>query len=133
MLVTHASGSPYAIFLTGQHQFAGFECSGSDSWKGVLIPNVSIEIDEGSIFDARDIRPPLGALVREHTQLSMVTRTNVGFWDLVKTHLIGDLPPCRQDMAAGFAKWQIILGEGTKKRELKHVEVAMQDGSGAKP
>jgi hypothetical protein len=133
MLVTHASGSPYAIFLNGQHQFAGFECSGSDSWKGVLIPNVSIEIDEGSIFDVRDMRPSLGTLVREHTQLCMVTRTDASFLGLVKTPLIGGLPPCRQGMAAGFTKWQIILGEGTTKRELKRVEISAQDGLGAKP
>jgi hypothetical protein len=124
MLVTHASGSPYAVFLTGQHEFAGFECSGSDSWKGLLIPNVSIEVDEDSIFDAEDIHSPLGALVRKHTQLYIVTRTDAGFRRPMKTPLIGGLPPCRENMAAGFTKWRIFLGEGTTKRELKRVEIS---------
>jgi hypothetical protein len=123
MLITHASGSPYAIFLAGQHQFTSFECGGNDSWKGVLIPNASIEVDESSIFDVRDTRTPLGALVREHTQLSLVTRADTGFSGSVKTPLIGGLPPCRQDMSAGFTNWRIFLGEGTTKRELKRVEI----------
>lgn len=123
MLITHASGSPYAIFLTGQHQFVSFGCGGNDSWNGVLIPNVSIEVDESSIFNVRDIRTPLGALIRERTQLSLVTRTDAGFWGSVKTPLIGGLPPCRQDMAAGFTNWRIFLGEGTTKRELKRIEI----------
>jgi hypothetical protein len=122
MLVTHASGPPYAIFLAGQHQFAGFECTDNDAWKGILIPNVSIEIDENSIFDAEYLSSRLGALVRSGTQLDMVTRANRAFHLEVRTPLIAGLPPCRQNMAAGFSKWRIFLGEGTTKRELTRVE-----------
>ena len=53
ILVTCASGSPYAIFL-GQNKFAGFECTNNNSFGGILIPNVSIEINEDSIFDAEN-------------------------------------------------------------------------------
>lgn len=128
MLVTRASGSPYAIFLAGQHQFVGFECSNNDSWKGILIPNVYIEIDEDTIFDAENISSPLGALVRQNSQLYMLTRTDGRLWGSTKTPIIGDLPPCRQEMAAGFTKWRICLGEGATKRELRRVEIGAQDG-----
>jgi hypothetical protein len=123
ILITHASGSPYAIFLAGQHQFAGFECSGNDSWKGILIPNVTIEIDEDSIFDAEDMHSHAGTLVRKDTQLFMITRTEAGFRRTNRIPLITGLLPCRQNMTAGFTKWRIFLGEGTTKRELKRVEI----------
>lgn len=128
MLVTHASGSPYAIFLAGQHQFLGFECSGNDSWKGILIPNVTIEVDEDSIFDAEDIHSPAGTLVRKNTQLYLVTKGDGGFRGAIRTPLIVDLPSCRQSMAAGFTRWRIFLGEGTTKRELKRIEIGAQGG-----
>jgi hypothetical protein len=123
ILVTQASGSPYAIFLSEDHQFAGFECANNDSWRGILIPNVTIELDEESIFDAENMHVPLGALVRRGTQLDMVTRVDSNFPRPVKTPIIVDLPLCRQNMAAGFTKWRIFLGEGMRKRELKCVEL----------
>lgn len=122
ILVTCASGSPYAIFL-GQNQFAGFECTNNNSFGGILIPNVSIEINEDSIFDAENRQPPLGALVRRGTQIDLITRTESGFRRPIKTPLIVGLPPCSQTMAAGFTKWQIFIGEGIMKRELRRIEI----------
>jgi hypothetical protein len=122
MLVTQASGSPYAVFLAGEYRFLGFECGNNDSWKGILIPNVTIEMDDESIFEAEDLHSPFGALVRRGTQLDVVTRTDGGFPRPVKKPLIVGLPPCRLNMAAGFTRWRICLGEGTRKRELKRVD-----------
>jgi hypothetical protein len=79
MLITQALGSPYAIFLARQHQFAGFECTNNDSWNGILIPNVRLEIDEESMFDAGYVHSPLGALVRRDLQLDMIIRVGCGF------------------------------------------------------
>lgn len=124
MLVTNASGSHYAIFLAGEHQFAGFECSNNDSWKGIIIPNVGIEVDENSIFNDEYPRAPLGMLVRRDAQLAMVTRADGAFHRTVKTPLVVGLPPCRENMSAAFAKWRVFLGEGTAKRELTHLEIS---------
>lgn len=126
MLITQASGSPYAIFLAGEHQFAGFQCTNNSSWNGVLIPNINIEIDERSIFDANSRHAPLGALVRRDTQLAMITQANNAFRESIKTPIIVNLPPCRENMSAGFKKWCISLGEGTAKRELIRLECASE-------
>jgi hypothetical protein len=123
ILITCASGSPYAIFLDGEHEFNGFECSNNDVWKGLLIPNVRIEVDEGSVFVAEGMYPPLGALVRKNTQIEIVTLADGGFREKNRTPLIVDLPPCHQNIAAGFAKWRIVLGEGIAKRELMHINI----------
>jgi hypothetical protein len=40
----------------------------------------------------------------------------------VSQPLILGLPTCRPNMAAGFMKWRIVLGEGTTKRELTRIE-----------
>lgn len=122
ILVTQASGSPYAIFLDGQHQFTGFECTNNSAWNGILIPNVIIEISEQFIFDAQQYYAPVGALVRSGAQLDMVTRPNSGLPRPIKTPLIVGLPSCRQNTAAGFTSWRIVLGEGTMKRELMSIE-----------
>lgn len=124
MLVTRASGSPYAIFLTGPHQFAGFECSANGYWKGLIIPDVAIEIDESSVFGAEYERFALGAMVRKESHLEMVTRVDDAFHRMTQTPLIVDLPQCRQNMAAGFAKWRIVLGDGPSKRELTHIDIS---------
>lgn len=124
MLVTQASGSPYAIFLAGQFQYTGFECTNNDSHKGILIPNVTIEIDEESVFDAEYLHAPIGALVRRDMQLDIITQADGGFPRLLKTPLIVGLPACRQSSVAGFTKWRGFLGEGMTKRELTRVEIS---------
>jgi hypothetical protein len=123
MLITRVSDAPYAIFLSGQHEFTGFECSNNSTWGGVLIPNVRIEIDESAAFDAEATRSPLGTLIRRGTQLDMATKREQSFHGTVKTPLIVGLPPCHQSMAAGFAKWRIVLGRGANKRELIRIEI----------
>jgi hypothetical protein len=125
ILVTHASSAPHAVFLCGQHEFSGFECRGNSAWKGILIPNVAIEIDQDSIFEAEHMHASAGTLIRQDTHLYMITRDDSGFRRTIKTPLIADLPPSRENMAAGFRKWQIVVGEGTMKRELKSIEVSL--------
>jgi hypothetical protein len=118
MLVTKAPGAPHAVFLSGQFEFMSFECTNNDAWGGILIPNVTIEVDEQSITDSA----PLGALIRLATRLDAITRPDGGFPRPVKTPLVVGLPSCREGSAARFAKWRVVLGEGIKKRELISIE-----------
>src|SRR5258708_4914094 len=67
-----------AIFLDGQHAFSTFNCTNNTSWKGVLVPHFSIELDEGSLFDPDD-RAPLGSLIRSGSTLAIVGKHNEGF------------------------------------------------------
>jgi hypothetical protein len=118
MLVTKASGAPHAVFLSGQFEFVSFECTNNHAWGGILIPNVTIEVDERSITDGA----PLGTLVRSATRLDAITRHDGAFPRPVKTPLLVGLQPCREGSAAGFSKWRIILGEGINRRELICIE-----------
>jgi len=123
MLVTHALGSPYVVFLSGDHRFTGFECSRNTSWTGILIPNVAIEIDEQSAVDADNLSSTLGTLIRKGTQLCMVTRLDGGMGRSTKTLLVEGLPACAENMTATFSRWRIVLGDGPTKRELMHIEI----------
>lgn len=120
MLITRASGSPYAIVLAGQYRFSGFECAGNTSWSGILIPNVKVEIDEESVVDAQ----AAGTLIRRGTHLHIMAKSDGGFSGLLRAPIISGLPSCADSVSASFAKWRITLGEGTTKRELKRIDIS---------
>ena len=124
ILIAGAAGEKIAVYL-GQHEYDACPCGDSDAWKGLLIPGVSIELDEASVFDPGHEDPPLGSLVREGTGLSIIAK-------IVDSHyinraqpvaLVGGLPQCREHVSAGFRKWQIILGEDADKRVLASIDV----------
>lgn len=132
ILVTQSYGPPYAIFLR-EESFEGFECTGNDAWGGIIIPNVSIEMDETSIFDPQLLTAPLGTLVRRSTKLEIVTQATGRFRQAVKTPLIVGLDACPESMAAGFRRWAVYIGDGKTKRELIRVDLTNQsDGSKAR-
>lgn len=102
------------------------ELDGLSELLGVLIPNVSIELDETSLHDVDGYHPPAGSLIRKGTILgvhsSYVGNRLSGHGGLFT--LLSDLPPCDINQSACFLKWQIVLGEGEDKRVLKKVEIA---------
>lgn len=103
-----------------------FELDGLSELLGVLIPNVSIELDETSLHDVNGYHPPAGSLVRKGTLLAVqsgyIGGRTLGYGGLFT--LLSDLPQCEINQSACFLKWQIVLGEGEDKRVLKKVEVA---------
>ena len=126
-LVTRVSEQPFAVCLEGQHEFSSFECADNDSWKGILIPNVAIEVDETTMFDAECYSAPLGSLIRAGAQLNIVVRAEGGFpRQTVARLLIGELPESRAKMATGFTRWQIVIGEGLAKRTLKVILITQK-------
>jgi hypothetical protein len=122
-IVSQAGGPAMAVFLEGQFRFLTFDCTGNEGWKGVLIPNVRLEVDETS---AEDNTAPLGALVRRETQLVIRTKSEHGL-GAGAIPLLTNLPPGRQGMAAAFTRWRIVIGEGVDRRELKFVDVSRQN------
>ncbi len=126
ILVTCASGSPFAIFLEGEHRFMTFDCIGNTTWKGLLIPDVKLEVDETSIVDQDQSSVLLGCLVREGPQLSIAARQERGLRDGLMTRLMVDLAPTREGMEAAFSRWQIVLGDGIAKRVIKTIDVGTQ-------
>lgn len=73
-LITTAGEAPIAVFLGERYQFEAFECITADNWKGLVIPNVSVEVDEASAFDTAREYVSYGALVRGGDDLSVAVR-----------------------------------------------------------
>ena len=110
-----------AVTLEGDNPFMSFNCTNNTSWKGVLIPNISIEIDETSIFDPEDGGAPLGSLVRATSTLAIVSVSEGGFRRQARVPLVAGLPLCAENFTAGFRRWKILIGEGLSRQELKAI------------
>lgn len=118
-LVGQSEGSPAAVCLSPKYQFESFPSTDNQSWKGIIIPKVRIEVDEESVFDA-DAGAPLGTVIRtgEHLVLRSRGENSVGRRRNVLLH--GGLGS-GSEYSAGFFKWQIVVGEGMGKRVLHTV------------
>lgn len=121
-LVTTATPEPIAVFLDGEHRFAFMPSAGNADWSGILVPNVTIEIDQTSVLDSNE-GEPLGALVRKHSRLLIRAKRDPRMG--ASSVIVGDgLPPCHENESAAFARWQIGLGAGTSRRVLLTVDAA---------
>ncbi len=120
-LVSQASGQRIAVILKGEHEFISFNCDDDTSWHGVLIPNVSIEIDETSLVNSYG---PLGSVVRTESELRIMTRPGGGFARSSNAvPLLNELPPCEKGMSAVFTRWSLVIGEALAKRTLVKIDV----------
>jgi hypothetical protein len=127
-LIGKFEDAPAAILLSGQRRFQYLLSSGNNHWKGLIIPNVGIEVDEAAIFDADAEHGPFGALIRTDTRL--VIRAKCEQSSALSTLLtISTGLPRNDECSAGFVKWHIILGSGEQKRVLARVDIAAKTPS----
>jgi len=112
----------YCVVLNGDLPAQAYPVTDNDEWQGILVPRVSIEVDEKSAFDPV-AGLTVGAVVREGTYLSIVASSGphprVGRH--LKLALVKDLPPCDGREGVGFGGWRIVIGKGDDKRELLSV------------
>jgi len=127
MLITAATEIATAVVLDGEFRFASLHSTGNTNWAGILVPNVSLEIDETSVIDPASGRPP-GTLIRKQTQLFIVTQDRPGARSIF-VPLVAGLPPCHENESAGFARWRLMIGEGLARRQLKTVDIMETPGS----
>jgi hypothetical protein len=122
---------PHAVFLDGNYTFHAMPSEGNVSWKGLLIPNIRVEVDHETLFNPEDSWPPLGALTRIEDRLCMMARLEArGPFSSVSPIVIqSGLPPCLNQQRAGFKRWTIILGSGLDRRELFTVDVTDKPGA----
>jgi hypothetical protein len=78
-LVTLAPGKPTAIVVDERDSFVSFVCDNNTSWKGLLVPNIAIELDEKATDDAVGWSAPLGMLVRRDDGLFISTKAEGTF------------------------------------------------------
>jgi hypothetical protein len=117
-LVTLASGKPTAISLDKKDGFASFTCENNSSYKGILVPNIAVELNEKVALDAIGWGTPLGTLVRREESLLISTRLEGSLPQNTLVPIITGLPASQPNMAAGFTKWRIVIGDGPSKRIL---------------
>ena len=104
-------------------RFLAFECQANESWKGLHIPDVRIELDETSLHDADRTFVPLGAMVRFEDKLILRANFEGHAPPANGSVILSGLPACTTDQRAYFLKWQIVLGEGSETRVLAKVNV----------
>jgi hypothetical protein len=104
--------------------FRSFECSGNDAWSGLLVPNISIEVDATKLCEPNVIEIPVGALIRHDDKLSIVTRHACGFGVPNIVPLYFGLQVSAPGLSAGFYKWTVGLGSGQDRRVLLDVDLS---------
>ncbi|WP_226781928.1 hypothetical protein [Oceaniglobus trochenteri] len=116
LLVGQLEDLPTAVFLSGQHKSMFFKTEGNESWGGLIIPSVRIEIDETSFVDEYSSEAPMLSVTRTDTKLVVAARSERSFGQVQITLHEGLVSS--GEAKAKFANWQIVLGEGQDKRVL---------------
>lgn len=124
-LVGRTEQGPAAVCLDGSREYYFFMCSEIENRRGLLIPNVGVEIDETSLFDPQYASAKLGTIVRLDTRLVVCAGHPTAFGDPFGVILESDLPPTH-DLSAGFSRWQIVIGEGPDKRVLREIDTGQK-------
>lgn len=76
-LVSAAADIPTAIFLDGDFRFTCMPSVDNTSWNGIVVPNITIEVDETSILDAKRGQPPFVVPIFMTMRLYRVLRFNL--------------------------------------------------------
>ncbi|MCD9098060.1 hypothetical protein LU699_13045 [Luteimonas fraxinea] len=119
-LIAGSVEAPVAVFLSGESIYQHLEAADGDSWAGLIIPDLRVELDDASAFDARAERDALGALVRMGAELAIcVKRERGNGTEFVR--LLAGLPVIGEHRV-GFRRWQLVLGEGCDKRVIRTFE-----------
>lgn len=125
-LIVMSEGKPVVVCLDELHQlgrFFAFECDGQNSWNGLHIPGVRIELDEASLSEAQGHFIPRGTMERSEDKLSLRVQFERRFHSSASSITILDgLRTCAAYQSACFLKWQIVLGVGEEKRVLATVD-----------
>lgn len=110
-----------AVLLSGQQPFIAFPSDGNHNWKGLIIPEIRIEVDPTSLFDPDRHDAPPGSVIRTDNRLVLRARPEQGGYGEILVTLHGELP-AGAALTAGFTKWQVVIGEGPTKRVLWSTE-----------
>jgi len=115
MIIGHVNEVATAVFLSGQYSASCIQSEGNERWGGIIIPNVRIEIDETSPVDSNNFDTPLLSMIRTDTRLVVAAKNESAFGGLRLVTLHNDLVSAG-DFQTAFTKWQVVLGDGEKKR-----------------
>ncbi len=117
VIIGHIEKAPVAVFLSGQHAFQYFLATGSNNWRGLIVPNIRVEVDETTVFDPDESRASLGAVIRTDTRIVIRAKSERSSNSSTGITLYDDLSSAGE-FQAGFKKWQVVIGNGPEKRVL---------------
>lgn len=112
-----------AVFIGEQHKYESFEIERENkNWYGLIVGDISVEVDENSIFNPQSTSAPMGSIIREENRLVIQTKTG-HYPSRLKVPLYENLPALENDCRVAFWRWQIFVGELTEKRILAKIDV----------
>jgi hypothetical protein len=114
-----------AVFIGDNYRFECFDYDSGSNWAGLIIDKISIEVDEGTIFDPNETSAPLGALLREKTYLCMRAKFDRSMGG-AKICLVDNLPKITEGYSVGFLKWQVVIGQASEKRVLATIDLTQK-------
>ncbi len=112
-----------AVFTGEQHRFHAAPCADNSYLKGLIVPDVTVEMDRNSLFDPSEGYYSEGCLIRCDTRVVIVTvkqeRFSGGGYDYLT--IADGLSNCTEGLEVGFRNWSVVLGAGIEKRILLEV------------
>lgn len=117
MLVGHVDGAAAAVFLSGTYKSIFIESAGNDRWRGLIIPDVRIEVDETSVVGAGCNNEPFLSVVRTDKRLVIPAQRDHQFGASALITLHDDLASAGEFQAI-FSNWQVVVGTDQNVRVL---------------
>ena len=113
-----------ALFLDKENRFRGFLFDWNESFRGLIVNNVSIEMDPSAISDPNYLDYPLGSIIRQGTGLYIQGIVDNSFQRRHTICLIDGLSPLPDRHGVAFARWQLVYGQGLEKRVLMKFDLS---------
>ncbi|MEA3537017.1 hypothetical protein [Rhizobium sp. CC-YZS058] len=123
--VVASSGEvPFFVILDGDHRFQAFPCKDNKSYKGLIVPAVTVSVDETSIAPFDPWNTPRGSVVCTEGAVGIAAGMAGALSQGMIVATLGVLP--NSPVEAAFTRWQIGIGVGLERRVLKSVDSAAQ-------
>lgn len=121
-IVASHNDEPFFVILGDEERFQGFPSKDNTSHKGLIVPAVSVEVDETSLVPLDSWYTPRGSIVCAEgvvgIRAEMIGSRSHG----IVVAMLGAIPP--SPIEAAFTRWQITLGAGRDKRVLMKIDAA---------
>ncbi|WP_428428780.1 hypothetical protein [Pararhizobium sp.] len=119
-IIASFNDAPMFVILGDDHRFQAFPSADNSSHKGLIVPDVGIEVDETSIAEHENWDTPLGSIVCAEKEIgiriAMIGQLSRGR-SLAK---LASIPPA--SVEASFSRWQVTRGSGADKRILMKID-----------
>ncbi|WP_299193254.1 hypothetical protein [uncultured Erythrobacter sp.] len=124
-IVSDAGGPPTAILLNGDHSFTSFLSGAAHNHAGIIIKDISFEVDLDT-NPGRDLTSsPPGALVRKSCGLYIRSTPQAGIQRYGHCEqLVAGLGECAENEAVSYTRWAVVHGKGRDKKVLYSIDVS---------